>query len=376
MILVDPATRQAVGNAPLPGAVRDDSGLYRLTLPPTAAIADTSITLDGRRVTMVLWPLPADDDDRDVLLMHESYHRIAPQLGLQGSSGLGTNEHLDTQDGRTWLRGELHALRVALVSNGMERRVALRDAIAMRLYRRTLFANAAADERGVELNEGLAESTGIDVGLPAEKRIAYALTDIGRVEGAASYVRGFPYGTGPAYAELLDAADGDWRRALRPDSDLAIEAQRAYGLSVMAPAANEATAILARYDGLKIEAEESERVRAIAARNARYQRNLVDGPTLTLPLRNMQIQFNPSAVEAFGTVGSVYHTLTIGDRWGTLHVSGGDALISKSFSNVTVSAPKSVTSQIIEGSGWTLDLAPAAKVIADPERPGSFVLAP
>ena len=61
-----------------------------------------------------MWPLPEEPTARHILLMHESYHRIQPALGLEGGGGLGMNGHLDTRAGRIWLRAELHALRSAL----------------------------------------------------------------------------------------------------------------------------------------------------------------------------------------------------------------------------------------------------------------------
>jgi hypothetical protein len=47
-----------------------------------------------------MWPLPEETTTRGTLLMHESYHRIQPALGLEGGGGLGTNAHLDTRAGR------------------------------------------------------------------------------------------------------------------------------------------------------------------------------------------------------------------------------------------------------------------------------------
>ena len=70
--------------------------------------------------------------------MHESFHIVQPRLGYHGNIDNGSiagDAQLDTQIGRIWLRGELHALRTALQSNGAPRKRALGDAIAMRLYR-------------------------------------------------------------------------------------------------------------------------------------------------------------------------------------------------------------------------------------------------
>src|SRR5699024_6761572 len=103
--------------------------------------------------------------ERRVVLMHESYHRIQPELGLAPKGSAGANGHLDTRRGRIWLRGELNALRAALTNHGKKRRQALRDALTIRVYRQSLWPDAGKRERALELNEGLAQSTGIDAGL-------------------------------------------------------------------------------------------------------------------------------------------------------------------------------------------------------------------
>jgi hypothetical protein len=189
MLFADAQTREVVANTAFPGSVQHANDLFVGTLPDAIQVSNTSVEFVGIRWTMVSWPLPTNSQSLAVLLLHESYHRIQPQLGLVASGGLGQNGHLDTEQGRIWLRGELHALSVALQTQGGARNQALRDALAMRAYRQMLFTDAAAQERGVELNESLAESTGIDVGLAPAGRIAYAVRDIKNVEDASTYVR-------------------------------------------------------------------------------------------------------------------------------------------------------------------------------------------
>ncbi len=55
-----------------------------------------------------MWPLPEDDDARQVLVMHESWHRVQEQIGLPASNP--SNGHLNTFDGRLWLQLEWRAL--------------------------------------------------------------------------------------------------------------------------------------------------------------------------------------------------------------------------------------------------------------------------
>lgn len=372
MMFVDRATRQAVLNGPSPGASADGA-VYRLTLPPHEGVANTSEQIGGRRWTMILWPLPENRAERAVLMLHESFHRVQPALGLQGSGGLGTNTHLDTRDGRVWMRAEFHALASALKAGGQARRTALADALLFEAYRRSLWRDAAAQERGLELNEGLAESTGIDAAVhdPVQRRGA-ALQDLANCEAAPSYVRSFAYGTGPAYAELLDAAKPEWRRGVHADFDFGDAAAAAYAIPRPAVSRGLLEATLARHGGSEIVAQEDARQKTIDGRNARFTRLFLTGPVARFPLERMSITFNPRNVASFEDHGTVYGTLEISDLWGTLKVDGGAALISKDFSVVAVPISPATGVAHPSGEGWTAALSNAYVLAPDPASRGSF----
>jgi len=372
MMFADRETRQAVLNGPAPGAT-PDGPLFRLDLPAEMGLANTSTELGGQRWTMILWPLPEDETSRRILMMHESYHRIQPDLGLEGSGGLGTNAHLDTRDGRVWLRAEFHALAQALGSNRDGRRAALSDALLLRAYRQSLWPEAAAQERGLELNEGLADSTGVDAALgDPGLRTKAALGDLAANESAPSFVRSFAYATGPAYGQLLNAVDPAWRRGVHPDFDFAAAAAAAYKLPVPVPSKTSAEAALARHGGVEILAQEEARQKTLDERNARFTRLFLQGPTVHLRLEKMSITFNPQEVAGFEGHGSVYGTLEISDLWGTLKVDSGAALVSKDFREVYVPVSADTSPQHVAGQGWTLTLAAGYALAPDPSRAGSF----
>lgn len=383
LMIADAQTRQAVTNRPALGAL-PDGDMYRLTLPADVPISTAPAMYGGAQWAQLMWPMdtsyiPGADpaDTRDVLLMHESFHVIQSRLGFRGYSGTGSISgvaNLDTQAGRVWLRGELHALRTALLTSGEARRRALRDALAMRLYRNALATGSAEQEREQDVMEGLAEGTGIDAGLPPNRRIPFALADLAFVEAQPSYARSFPYGTGPAYTELLDAVQARWRRAVTPASDVAHMALHAYKLTVAVPGKPQAEAIIARYGGAAIESQEQARAARKAASEAKYTRELVEGSTIALPMVHFNITFNPREVEAFAPHGSVYHTVTVSAPWGTITVSGGDAMISQDFSVFSVVAPADTSGGVVHGNGWTLNLTAGYAVVPDPQKPGSFTV--
>jgi hypothetical protein len=92
-------------------------------------------------------------------MLHGLFHRIQPELGLITEDGF--NEHLDTLEGRVWMRLEWRALRRAVESNGSGQTEAIADALAFRRERRRQFPGAADNERREEIREGLASYTGI-----------------------------------------------------------------------------------------------------------------------------------------------------------------------------------------------------------------------
>ncbi|HEY4126649.1 MAG TPA: hypothetical protein VGN70_01235 [Gammaproteobacteria bacterium] len=375
MMFVDPATHQAVLNGPASGAVADGT-LYRVTLPADMQLANTSVSYDGKLWSTVMWPLPNDKVQRDILLMHESYHSIQGALGLQGSGGLGQNEHLDTRNGRLWFRMELAALRVALKSSDAARSKALSDALMFRNYRRSLASKAAREERGVELNEGLAESTGIDVVLSdPQARIDAALADMDDVEKDPSYVRSFAYATGPAYAELLDAVQPSWRQQqLGSSFDFGYTAAKDYDLSMKPADIATLQGSMVSYGGPKLAAEEDKRDVVVQARNARYTAALVSGETLSVALGQFSISFDPRDVHALQYRGSVYENISLSGAWGSLKVTSGMALIPSKFDKVILPLKGTPVGPHLKGAGWKLDMKPGYSLKPDPAKHGSWML--
>src|SRR5438270_13469095 len=160
-----------------------------------------------------------DADVRQQNMLHGLFHRIQPELGLITSDGF--NEHLDTLEGRVWMRLEWRALRRALESNGRDRAEAIADALAFRRERRRRFPGAADNERREEIREGLASYTGIAAwaASPADAHRAAASALAGG-ESQPAFVGNFEAHSGPAYGVLLDDLLPGWRRQLRATSDL------------------------------------------------------------------------------------------------------------------------------------------------------------
>lgn len=373
MMFVDPPSREIVANQADPkGRLSEADGVFVGTLPAALNVANTAVDWAGTRWTMLVWPLPEDQTTRARLMTHELWHRVQDSLGFPASNP--SNAHLDSRDGRYWLQLEWRALTAALGASGDARRAAIADALLFRSYRRSLFDNASSEERALEMNEGLAEYTGVALSEPDA-----AASAIRAVEGlreyarrASTFVRAFAYGTGPAYGVLLDAIKPDWRLGLSADDDLGELLARA--LAAKPHAANEATAKARAkvYDDGSLRGAEDAREEARKARQATYRKRFVEGPVLTLPLRKINVQFDPGTLEPLDEIGTVYPTIRVSDEWGVIEVSDG-ALLSTDWTWLRVEVEPPFDPARLDRKGWTLTLNDRWKVVPD-SREGCYTL--
>lgn len=373
LLFVDASTRTAVGNMPdSAGHLTPVGDVYLGRLPSDQTAANTAVEWSGRRWTMLLWPLPSYRYDRRRLLAHELFHRIQPMIDIPMRDP--PNAHLATEEGRIWLRLEWRALAEALIRHGRARESALADALAFRARRRALFPAAAAEERALELNEGLAEYTGLKLsGLPERVLADRAAVALESRERQTSLTRSFAYASGPAYGILLDESVRAWRRELTSDSDLAALAARAYG--IRESRLPDADARAAPYDGERIVAEESARAERRAAELARLRARFIEGPVLRLePGSPFRYSFDPTAAVTIPDVGTVYDAARVTSDWGTLSVESGGVLFERTDAGVTgvvVPVPEGGSEPPTEGDGWRLELA-AGWSIEPAARPGDW----
>jgi hypothetical protein len=375
MFFVDPATRYMVANEPdSAGLLTPRDGLFVGTLPPEESPANTAIRWSGKRWTMIMWPLPSDGYRRRQLGFHELFHRVQPDLRLEGADP--ASAHLGTRDGRLWTRLEWRALAEALIRRGDERAAAIQDALLFRARRRALFPAAAADERALEMNEGLSEYTGFRMsGLPGwvlADRAAVALMDRERQE---SLSRSFAYASGPAYGVLLDERGVSWRPRVTPRTDLGDLLREAYRIRL--PDVTEADLVrrAARYDGGRVMTQETALAERMAAQEARLRALLIDGPTVTVPVASrFSYSFDPNGATPLAGVGTSYESARVTDEWGILTVQSGGVLMVREGPGIVravVPAPSGTTSPPMSGEGWRLELL-GGWMLRGATRPGSW----
>src|SRR6266851_2972264 len=103
MVIADAATGTIATSQPAPAGDR----------PRVLGFVNAPVRWGGITWSAYNWQMiPKNDQaERGRLFMHELFHCIQPRLGLTtGGPGLGENSHLDSLEGRYWMRLEWRAL--------------------------------------------------------------------------------------------------------------------------------------------------------------------------------------------------------------------------------------------------------------------------
>jgi hypothetical protein len=357
MLFVDEQTRIAYSNMPdSAGILKADDEIYKGILPKDVMVANTAINWQGKLWSVILWPLPQDHDERLNLVMHESFHRVQGQLGLPAHSP--TADHLSTMYGRIYFLLELQALKAALRKPVNHRNADLANALLFREKRRELFPQSFNNERLLEMNEGLAEYTGVMLGRANGSTRQHLYNIIEHAADHKSLIRSFPYITGPVYGYLLYEKKPEWTLSVDSNSSFPGIIATNYHINLLKNRLNKLTAErIDHYNGKAIISTEK-------LKEEEHQKTVIDyvdrftkQPVLTIKLIKMNIGFNPNNLFDLGEYGTVYPTAQIKDVWGQLIVSENGVLM-KDWSVITLPAGEgiSIKAQAIEGKGWKLTL--------------------
>jgi hypothetical protein len=376
IILVDPETSDVVANqADLENKLVSRDGVFVGKLPTEISPANTATDWAGVHWTMVMWPVSEFRQARERLLLHECFHRLQKKLGLPARDAV--NNHLDTLNGRIWIQMEWRALERALRQTGPARQAAIADALLFRSYRRSLFPGSANNENALELNEGLAEFTGVKLSsADLQETVLRADFILRQARNNPTFARSFAYVSGPAYGALLDLSSKPWRIGLNPSTDLGLLLQERYKISIRVSEAA-ARSALSRYEGDEIVTIETAQERKRVQQTAEARKKFLDGPALILPLSaDVNYSFNPNNVFGIDTNVTVYPTLRMVDNFGVLTVSNGAWLErgpSGHLMRARVPAPQDLSARPLKGDGWSLELANGWEVVPG-ERPGDVTI--
>jgi hypothetical protein len=265
------------------------------------------------------------------------------------------------------------ALEHALRLTGSARKAAIADALLFRSYRRSLFPDSAGNENALELNEGLAEYTGVKLSsadLP--ETVVRADLILRQARNHATFARSFAYVSGPAYGALLDLPGIPWRARVKPSTDLGLLLQQRYGITTRASEAA-ARAAVSRYEGDEIILIETQQEQKRTQQIAEARKKFLDGPVLILSLsQDVNYSYDPNNVFGIDASNTVYPTMRLLDAWGVLTVTNGAWLerdASGHLIRARVPAPSDLSARPLKGEGWSLELANGWEVVPG-ERAG------
>lgn len=323
------------------------------TFPADKPVANSTTELDGKRWTMILWPLSGDQMHQSIILVHEMFHYRQPELGLWQDKD-PNNSHLSGRDARTLLKLEWNALNAAASCDGEQKKTALKDALSFRAWRRHLYPDFAQEENSLEIQEGLAEYTGRRIAIPDNKEYLQALSDLDYLYKSDNLTRSFAYLSGPLYGLILDQSGHSWHKEINSGGDLGSSAMAIYGITLPENLEETVETAKAKYDFESIDAAEEAFQRKLEERNQTLRKLFAPDNVITLECPNLSIQFSPDSMikmddgsmviygcTAFCDWGSVEgHPLKVTSDWRRIELPRLDTL---SFNNDTITT-----------SGWTL----------------------
>lgn len=363
-LFVNPQTRMAYANEPdTAGILKKDVEIYKGLLPKNVMLANTAINWQGKLWAVILWPLPRDRNERLNLILHESFHRIQEKIGFPMHSP--TADHLGAMNGRIYFLLELQALRAALEKPVDKRQEDLTTALLFRAKRQQLFPHSFNNENILEMNEGLAEYTGVMLGREKNLIREHLYDVIDHVARRKTLIRSSAYITGPVYGYLLYESNPDWTLGLDSSATFSALMEKNYHLKLPAePIDKEVTIRTNHYNGKDIIASEMQ--------IEKDRQHILDGfivkftkqPVLSIKLLKMNIGFDPDTLFDLGEYGTVYPKAEITDLWGKLTVSEGGVLM-KDWTVIKLTAGDgiSVNGQEIQGEGWKILLKDGWKMI-------------
>lgn len=231
-ILINIDNRFFVANDSLPIDNCARKGMYFIGyLPNIYPMANSTLKVGSKKYASIRY---SDKNEFDTLLyirtfIHEMFHVFMSSNNYDNVTY--NNPHIDTRDGRVYLQLELLALKKALISNGVNRKEAIKEALCFRNKRQSLFPNSKANENNFEIQEGLAQYTEYSLAIFSEReRISTLLNSIDRLIKETSYIRSFGYETGASYA-FLNNISNDWRKTVFIENDLSKITMNLYGVN-------------------------------------------------------------------------------------------------------------------------------------------------
>lgn len=308
----------------------------------------------GKYVTIIQAALMNTScEGRINLLSHEIFHLHQNELGIKNT--ISVNYHMDEVQGRALLQIEMKALQHALEHDT----VGLYDALYIRAYRQSL--NPSNNEDLYELNEGLAEYTGVKLSTTnmteyVKNRLNYNIK--------RGYTNAFGYLTGSAYATLLDDLYPQWKK----DKDLnrgmiflLKKVMPKYEVPIDEP---ELKRILDKYNYDLLLTNEKEEERSFG--DITLYENLLKPETSKICITNNRINFTYNPQDRVIALSSaiLLRNMTLTTEWGQVNAKSGIVRLND-WTAFYLLPPKEISSNVIKGDEYEIELNRGWKIIEE-----------
>jgi hypothetical protein len=324
--------------------------------PDDKNIANSTINAFGQKWVTMMLPIPTDTTDRNILFCHEMFHYWQDSLGHIPRTY--NNAHMDDKDARILLKLEWNAfLSACKTRDSLLRRTAICDGLTFRKQRQQEYNQYYQDEIAFEVHEGLAQYTGIKLFASSDSMYLKILD-----EEKESYmqrenlVRNYAYLSGAIIGYLLDQKTNEWRKQVDGNSDLGAMLQKTYQIDLPTDKGRHIQHRAKFYGYESILKFESHRD-SLAIGKKELFKELFTKDIKKLPLKNIQISFDPNAVVPLKDIGNVYKNARIVDDWGILETKeNGYILIAEDWKTVILPYANSivVNNNIEETKFWKL----------------------
>ncbi len=357
LMFIDRTSRKITANLPdNEGLLKLKDGVYTGIYPAESIINTSSITYGG--TTFGIAPLPAEEDDYRITSrgIHALFHSFQKEIGINPENF--NILIMDEKEARLWMKLEWKALKKAIMSEGEEQTLAIRDALIFRGSNRESYQRYALLENKFETYEGLATFTYILVGSNNYKEFKTRLLEyLDRIYGYQSYARSYGAIHGALYACLLYKQGFDFKSISPDTTDLGRLVKRQYQIELPEKCRDVAGSIALHYNINEIYREEDQRLLEMKERLNDRVSIFTEKPVVLLELESPSFDFEPEDVSYLDTLGTLYHGLRVSDNWGKLTVTEGDGLVSNNYKFIRITA-KSLKQDRnhASGEGWHIIL--------------------
>ncbi|OFY67218.1 MAG: hypothetical protein A2Y71_06760 [Bacteroidetes bacterium RBG_13_42_15] len=357
LMFVDRNSRKIFANQPdKDGLLKLKDGIYTGLYPKENIINTTAIYFGGTHFGIA--PLPNEEDDYRILsrAIHSLFHRYQQTTGINPEYFNAFD--MDEKEARIWIKLEWKALKKAIVSEGEEQKLAIRDALIFRGSNRESFPKNTDMENRFETYEGLATfSYLLLITKSPEEYKSRLFETLDRIYSFQSYSRSYGSIHGALYATLLYFKGFDFKTITTDTVDLGKSVRELYQIELPRVCRDVAGSISINYNITEIYNEEEKRLQDIKERLNNQVSVFTEKPVVFLELESPYFDFEPEDVQFLDTLGTLYQTMRVSDNWGKLTVNKVGCLVSNNYKYLRITAKGLKTDKNhIYGEGWQIIL--------------------